>query len=155
MLISSLLSLSSITIAPKVTDKADVITTMLELNSDWDEKMRQAVIRSVIDRESIMSTGVGNGIAIPHAKVPGLQSSALFIGVLGQAIDFDSFDGKPVDLVFLVVGPDDKNSDHLKILSRLSRLLMNTSLVDDLRSADTKQTVFDTLTTGEAHVFVN
>lgn len=155
MLISSLLSLESIVIAPKVTDKADVITTMLMLNSEWDAHTRQLVNDAVDERESIMSTGVGNGIAIPHAKVSGLKSAALFVGVLDKAIDYKSFDGIPVDLIFLVVGPNSTNSDHLKILSRLSRLLMNATFVAELRSADSNQSVYDTIKAGEAHVLVN
>jgi len=155
MLISSLLSLESIVIAPKVTDKADVITTMLMLNSEWDAQTRQLVNAAVDERESIMSTGVGNGIAIPHAKVSGLKSPALFVGVLDNAIDYKSIDGIPVDLIFLVVGPNSTNSDHLKILSRLSRLLMNATFVAELRSAVSNQSVYDTIKAGEAHVLVN
>lgn len=155
MLISSLLSLESIIIAPKVTHKAGVITTMLMLNSEWDAHTRQLVNDAVDERESIMSTGVGNGIAIPHAKVSGLKSTALFVGVLDKAIDYESFDGIPVDLIFLVIGPNSTNSDHLKILSRLSRLLMNATFVAELRSADSKQSVYDTIKAGEAHVLVN
>ena len=154
MLISSLLSLGSIIIAPKVTDKADVISTLLDLNTEWDATTRRMVNEAVFERESIMSTGVGNGIAIPHAKVSDLQSSAIFIGLLDHPVDFQSFDGIPVDLVVLVVGSTTKNSDHLKILSRLSRLLMNQSLVNDIRSSVTKQSIYDIITIGEAHVFV-
>ncbi|MEM7739191.1 MAG: PTS sugar transporter subunit IIA [Pseudomonadota bacterium] len=88
----------------------------------------------LMDRESLGTTGVGGGIAIPHARVEVGGLSGLFVR-LRDKIGFDSVDGDPVDLVFLLLAPDADNSNHLKALSRVARTLKTPGVLDSLRGA--------------------
>jgi mannitol/fructose-specific phosphotransferase system IIA component (Ntr-type) len=81
------------------------------------------VLRAVLDREEVLSTGIGNGVAIPHGKSEGVSSLVLAAGVTSRPVDFEALDGDPVSLLFLLVGPGAAAGDHVKALSRISRLL--------------------------------
>jgi PTS system nitrogen regulatory IIA component len=97
------------------------------------------LLRVLIEREKLGSTGIGNGIAIPHGKLSGLKDIALVFGKSSSGIDFDSIDGKPVQLFFLLVAPANSAGVHLKALARLSRLLKDSSFrtrLLDSRDAD-------------------
>ena len=82
------------------------------------------------------STGLGNGIAIPHGKVAGLKGVTALVARLDQPIDFDSVDDQPVDIVVMLLAPTGAGADHLKALSRVARLLRTESVVEDLRHAE-------------------
>ena len=84
---------------------------------------REMVLKAVMDRERVMSTGMGDGVAIPHAKTDGVKDLVAAFGVTKQGIDFQSIDGKPVRIIFLLAGPTDQTGPHLKALSRISRLM--------------------------------
>jgi nitrogen PTS system EIIA component len=90
------------------------------------------LMKVLIEREKLGSTGIGNGIAIPHGKLDGLQDIALVCGRSVQGIDFDAIDGKPVQLFFLLVAPAHSSGVHLKALARLSRLLKNSNFRQQL-----------------------
>ncbi len=81
------------------------------------------VLRAVRDREEVLSTGIGNGVAIPHGKSESVASLVLAAGVTARPVDFEALDGEPVSLLFLLVGPGAAAGDHVKALSRISRLL--------------------------------
>lgn len=87
------------------------------------------VLRAVRAREQVLSTGVGSGVGIPHGKCDAVPALAMAAGVTGGPVDFDSLDGQPVRLLFLLVGPDAAAGDHVKTLSRISRLVRK----DDFR----------------------
>ena len=109
----------------------------------------RAVFDALLERERLGSTGVGQGIAIPHAKLPGL---ARLRGIFARAespIDFDSVDGEPVDLVFLLLAPEGAGADHLKALARVSRLLRNHETCEKLRGADGTAAIYALLTEDE------
>ncbi len=97
------------------------------------------LLRVLIEREKLGSTGIGNGIAIPHGKLTGLDNIALVFGKSTEGIGFDSIDGSPVNLIFLLVAPSNSAGVHLKALARLSRLLKNNGFRKALlEAADTK-----------------
>jgi PTS system fructose-specific IIA component len=103
-------------------------------------------VQTVLDREKLFTTGVGNGIAIPHGKTDSVKESMMVFAKLDQQIEWESLDGKPVDLVFLLGVPEkDANDLHLQILSRISRKLMDDIFVDKLRKSQTKDEVMDIL----------
>jgi PTS system nitrogen regulatory IIA component len=89
----------------------------------------------LIEREKLGSTGIGNGIAIPHGKLDGLDNICLVFARSTAGIEFDSLDGKPVHLIFLLVAPSNSAGVHLKALARLSRLLKEKNFRDDLLGA--------------------
>ena len=100
------------------------------------------LLKVLIEREKLGSTGIGNSIAIPHGKLNGLDSIVLMLGKCEAGIDFDSIDGKPVNLVFLLVAPASSAGVHLKALARLSRLLKNGAFRQALLDAPTAEGLY-------------
>lgn len=83
---------------------------------------------AIIEREKIVSTGIGMGAAIPHAKLADLDDFFIAIGILRKGIDWNALDGSPVRLIFLIGGPDDKQTEYLRILSKLTQVIKNDQL---------------------------
>ncbi len=94
---------------------------------------------AILGREDIMSTGLGMGVAVPHAKIPELDEFFVVCGVLKNPVDWDSIDGKPVDLVFLIGGPEDKQRDYLMLLSKIMLVIKNPKTRKALRKATTAE----------------
>ena len=92
------------------------------------------IFEILIERERLGTTGVGNGIAIPHGKMPKLKQLVGIFARLEQPIDFEAIDDQPVDLVFLLMAPEGAGADHLKALAHISRILRNRGLCETLRS---------------------
>jgi len=99
------------------------------------------IVRVLAEREALGSTGIGDGVAIPHGKVRGLREIIVAFGRSRNGVDFQSLDGKPVTLFFLLLTPDDNSGDHLKVLARISRILKNPVLRENLRTALPSQEV--------------
>jgi len=93
------------------------------------------ILEGLLDRERLGSTGVGNGIAIPHAKLTGIDRLYGIFARLEQPVDFDSIDDMPVDLICLLIAPEGAGADHLKALARVSRLLRDKGICEKLRGA--------------------
>lgn len=92
------------------------------------------ILEAITSREELGSTGLGNGIAIPHGKIAGLKGVTALFARLDQPIEFNSVDDQPVDLVVMLLAPAGAGADHLKALSRVARLLRTEAVVEDLRS---------------------
>jgi PTS system nitrogen regulatory IIA component len=95
----------------------------------------RAIFEILLQREKLGSTGVGNGIAIPHGKMPKLAKLFGLFARLDRPIDFEALDGQPVDLVFLLLAPEGAGADHLKALARVARLLRDQDVADKLRQS--------------------
>ena len=93
----------------------------------------RAVFETILTREKLGSTGLGHGVAIPHGKFPALKRVCGFFARLAQPLDFDAVDDQPVDLVFMLLAPEQAGADHLKALARISRLLRDSAIVAKLR----------------------
>jgi fructose-specific phosphotransferase system IIA component len=124
MKISEILEVELISTKVEGSDKDTVLNSMIELVSQSQkitdkEKVREAIF----NREKIMSTGVGKGFAIPHGKTDGILDMVAAFGITETDVNFDSLDGEPVRLIFLLVGKENLVGPHLKLLSRISRLL--------------------------------
>lgn len=102
----------------------------------------KAIAAALAEREKIGSTGFGGGVAIPHAKIAGLDHVVGAFARLAVPIDFQSVDGLPVDLVFLILSPPDAGADHLKALAGVSRALRDRSLTAKLRGARSRDAIF-------------
>jgi fructose-specific phosphotransferase system IIA component len=98
-------------------------------------------LEKVLDRERMMSTGIGDGLAIPHAKNEVMKQSRVAFARVRRGIDFDALDGKPVHLIFLLVGPPDSASLHVKILAVIARITKNPEFRDRLMAAETADEV--------------
>jgi PTS system nitrogen regulatory IIA component len=103
----------------------------------------------LLQRERLGSTGLGQGIAIPHGKIAGLKGIVGIFARLAEPIDFDAVDGEPVDIVFLLLAPEGAGADHLKALARISRLLRAGSAVEKLRVSKDAAALYAVLTEGE------
>lgn len=104
------------------------------------------IFETVLQRERLGSTGVGNGIAIPHGKLAALPGLVGVFGKLNRPVDFDALDDQPVDLVFLLLAPENAGADHLKALSKIARLLRNGDVVAKLRASRDAETIYALMT---------
>ena len=95
----------------------------------------RTIYDTLLQRERLGSTGLGRGIAVPHVKLAGLSGIVCLFAKLTKPIDFESADGEPVDLIFLLLAPDHAGGDHLKALARISRLVREPAALDRLRAA--------------------
>ncbi|MFZ1977934.1 MAG: PTS sugar transporter subunit IIA [Bacteroidota bacterium] len=126
------------------TTKEEIINGMIDLVATQShvvdkEKMRLAIF----EREKIMSTGVGSGFAIPHGKTDAVSDIVAAFAVTAQAIDYQSLDDQPVRLVFLLVGRDNMVGPHIKLLSRISRLMNKEDFRRQLLEAKTSHEIFE------------
>ena len=140
MKITDLLKKESIDLNVKASSKKEVIEKAVKLMEHNENiKDKQKYLELVIKREEEGSTGVGEGIAIPHGKGDVISKPGLAAMVIPDGVDFNSLDGKPVKLLFLIAAPNSKDNLHLEVLSRLSALLMNEKFKNDLLNAKTKE----------------
>src|SRR5512136_2087773 len=124
MKISDILTEDLVVSHLKGTSKQEIIDAMVDLVAASPKVLDKTKVRAAIfDREKIMSTGVGNGFAIPHGKTDAVTEIVAAFAVTEKDIDYDSLDEKPVRLVFLLVGRDNLVGPHIKLLSRISRLM--------------------------------
>jgi mannitol/fructose-specific phosphotransferase system IIA component (Ntr-type) len=140
LLLSELLSAERVKVPLGSRTKGDVLRELVELVTLGRNGVDpEAVLASVRERELVLSTGIGGGVAIPHGKISCIDQLVLAAGVSAEPIDFDALDGKPVQLFFLLVGPESASGAHVKALSRISRLLRRDPLRTDLVAATTPE----------------
>lgn len=104
------------------------------------------ILEAILERERLGSTGLGGGVAIPHAKLGNLKSVMGVFMQLETPLDFNSLDGKPVDLVFLLLAPEDAGAEHLKALARVSRLFRDQAALAKLRGSSSSDALYALLT---------
>ena len=140
MKITDLLTKKSINLNVKASNKKDIIEQAVELmEQNGNINNKEEYLKLVMKREEEGSTGVGEGIAIPHGKGNVISKPGLVAMVIPDGVDFEALDGKPVKLLFLIAAPDSKDNLHLKVLSRLSALLMNEKFRKNLLNAKSKE----------------
>ncbi|HEU0298476.1 MAG TPA: PTS sugar transporter subunit IIA, partial [Longimicrobium sp.] len=110
----------------------------------------EAVLGAVRERERVLSTGVGSGVAIPHGKCESAPALAMAAGVTAAPVDFDALDGEPVRLLFLLVGPDSAAGLHVKALGRISRLVRRDGFRERLMAAESADEFLEVLAEAEA-----
>lgn len=140
MKITDLLSRNSISINPKVKSKEEAINILVKLmnNSDKlnDEKEYK---KAVLERESLSTTGIGGGIAIPHAKSSAVKDAGLSAMVVTEGVDYDSLDGEPAKIFFMIAAPEGENNLHLDVLARLSTMLIDSNFQNALLNAKSSE----------------
>lgn len=136
VLLTDLLSPSRVRIPLRGATKDAVMRELLEVAlPDRDASTYHSVFESLRAREDVLSTGIGDGVAIPHAKTPLVEQLLMAAGVSAHPIDYDALDGRPADLFFMLLGPESAASAHVKALGRISRVLRRDSLRQELRRA--------------------
>ena len=138
----------------KSDDKEYVINELIDLYKENDKVIDIEKVRTaILDREKIMSTGVGNGFAIPHGKTNAVTDVIAAFGKTTTDIDYDALDGNPVHLVFLLVGRDDTVSKHIKLLSRISRLMNKEEFRERLVNSNSKEEIINIFKEEEEQYF--
>ena len=154
MKISDILTENMVMTGLEGVNKDEVIDALIERVSMSPRVRDKAKIRqAILEREKIMSTGVGNGFAIPHGKTDAVTDIVAAFAVTAKPIDYQSLDEKPVRLVFLLVGKDNLVGPHIKLLSRISRLMNKESFRKRLLEAQTPHEIIESFKTEEASYF--
>ncbi len=117
----------------------DELTKLAEINFKIDS---QNLLETLIKREKLGSTAVGNGIAIPHANCHNIDKPKVFVAILSNSLDFNANDDQPVDIIFLLLAPANSGSEHLQALALVSRLLRNKELTTKLRGCKNTESAF-------------
>lgn len=126
----------------KSTDKNGVIEELVASVSKVTGKDSEELINVIMERERLGSTGIGGGIGIPHGKLKNLESLVLGFGLSRKGVDFESMDGRPTHLFFLILTPENSTGLHLKLLARISRILKNDSFKKKLLKATDSNEVY-------------
>jgi len=140
MKITDLLEVSGIDLNPNVSTKDEAINKLVDLmDGTGNLNDKDAYKKAVLERESLSTTGIGDQIAIPHAKTKAVKDAGLSAMVIRDGIDFDSLDGEAVKLFFMIAAPDGENNLHLEVLARLATMLMDNNFKNQLIEAKTKE----------------
>ena len=129
----------------RASSKKQLLQAIAEQASLVTGLSAREIFDTILQREKLGSTGVGNGIAIPHGKLTGFDRIAGVFARLAEPIDFDALDEQPVDLVFLLLAPESAGADHLKALSRIARVMRDPARVGRLRATTDPATLYDCL----------
>jgi PTS system nitrogen regulatory IIA component len=128
----------------RASDKESVLAELTEsLVGTQKIKNSREAVHVLLEREKLGSTGIGEGIAIPHGKLKELQEVVAVFGRSAEGVDFDSMDGAPAQLFFLLMAPENSASTHLKALARISRLLKDRAFREELLDANSQEDLFD------------
>jgi PTS system nitrogen regulatory IIA component len=145
MLLTDLVAPDAIIPALNVNSKKQVLQELAAKAAALSTQSERAILEALQQRERLGSTGVGNGIAIPHGKLPKLNKLFGLFVRLEQPVDFDALDGQPVDLIFLLLAPESAGADHLKALARVARLLRNGEIARKLRESRDAEALYAVL----------
>ena len=135
MTLTDLVAPNAIVPALKVNSKKQAIQELAARAAELTGQSERAILEILLQREKLGSTAVGNGVAIPHGKLPKLGRLFGLFARLERAVDFEALDGQPVDLCFLLLAPEAAGADHLKALARVARLLRDPEIARKLRES--------------------
>lgn len=124
-------------------DKKTIIEELSEPVAQLAGIKREDCVRVLLEREQLGSTGIGEGIGIPHGKMKSLDRLFLGFGLSKKGVDFDSVDGRPTHIFFLLITPENSTGLHLKLLARISKILKNHSFKEKLLNADSQDEIVD------------
>ncbi len=150
MHLSQLLNPQAIDVHLEAKTKREVIAELVDLlEKAHGISSGGEILDRVLKREAMMSTGIGNGIAIPHGKARAVDRLVAACGVSRAGVSFDSVDGEPATLFILLISPEDVGGPHVKVLANISRLLKEESVRDGLKRADSAQSFLTLLREAE------
>lgn len=132
--------------ALKAANKKQALQLLADRAADLTGLNATDIFNTLIQRERLGSTGVGAGIAIPHGKLPNLRHTVGLFARLDEPIDFESIDEEPVDIIFVLLAPENAGADHLKALARISRLLREPRSVEKLRGCRDRAALYAVMT---------
>jgi mannitol/fructose-specific phosphotransferase system IIA component (Ntr-type) len=135
LLLTDLITIERIKIPLRATSKDELLRELVGLIGDGNGIDQEDVLRAVREREAVLSTGIGYGVAIPHGKSAAVPDLRMAAGRTEGPVDFDALDGRPVSLFFLLVGPESAAGPHIKALSRISRIVRRDDVREQLIAA--------------------
>ena len=150
MRLTEILKPQNIKVPLEATVKTGAIGELVELlaaNGELTDPKK--VLEAVLDREATRTTGIGNGLAIPHGKCQGTKDLVMAIGKAANPIDFQAIDGRPVTIIWMLASPPDKTGPHIHALARISRLMTIDKFRHALMQAKTPQEAFDIIVAQE------
>src|SRR4029079_7631473 len=142
---ADLIAPNAIIPALKVNGKKQALQEIAAKAATLTRQRDRAILEILLQREKLGSTGVGNGVAIPHGKLPKLSKVFGGFARLERPVDFEALDGAPVDLVFLLLAPEGAGADHLKALARVARLLRDPDVARKLRESRAAEAIYAVL----------
>lgn len=151
MKLTDILDESSIVADLQASTKTEALELLVDAMTRNSQSLdKQEILRVLLEREELGSTGIGDGIAIPHGKSPELEHIISGFGLSKHGIDFDSLDGKPAHLFFLLVAPENSVGTHLKMLARISRMLKNVEFRNKLLEANSQHEIYQIISEEDA-----
>ena len=147
--INEIIDPASVIASLKPSSKKQLLQELAEAGADRTGIECHAIFESLLEREKLGSTGVGNGVAIPHAKLPGMDRMVGVFAHLNKPVAFEAVDDQPVDIVFMLLAPEGSGADHLKALSRVARILRNQSTLASIRNSSDPDAIYSLLTSQE------
>lgn len=142
MKISQILSPESTFCSLSISSKKKVLEKVSEVMAQRIDCPSQEIFESLFARERLGTTGLGNGIAIPHGRVNACEEAVAVLILLDEGVDYDAPDGKPVDIIFAIMVPEDANSEQLKYLAEIAEVLSQASVVSQIRHAHCGDALF-------------
>lgn len=150
MKITDFLNVKAIKTDLEATEKEAVLEELVGILAEVkDVGEKKGILRALIERENLGSTGIGQGIAIPHGKTDKVDGLVAVLGISRKGVNFEALDGEPVYILFLLVAPKDTAGPHLKALAQISRLLRDSYFCELLRRCKTPKEVFDLISKEE------
>jgi PTS system nitrogen regulatory IIA component len=150
VLLTELLAPDRVMVPLQVTDRQAAIAALSRMLAGVAGASPDEVLGAVMERESVQSTGIGFGVAIPHGRCGAVRELTMVAGVSAQPVPFDAIDGQPVRLFFLIVGPESSAGLHVKILSRIARLVRPDTVRQQLLEATTADAFYNIILDAEA-----
>jgi len=145
MLLTDLVAPNAIIPALRVNSKKQLLQELAVKAAELSGQSERTILETLQQRERLGSTGVGDGVAIPHGKLPKLAKLFGVFARLERGVDFEALDSQPVDLVFLLLAPETAGADHLKALARVARLLREPDVVRKLRDSRDAEALYAVL----------
>jgi PTS system nitrogen regulatory IIA component len=146
MNIADLLAPDAVLPALKAQSKKQLLQELSARAHGITRLPERRIFETLVERERLGTTGVGAGIAIPHGRMAEAQGISGVFARLDSSIDYEAVDSQPVDLVFMLIAPENAGADHLKALAKVSRLLRDKAIVEKLRTANTAEAIYSILT---------
>ena len=146
MKLSEIIEIDNIIPELKATDKKGVLGELAEVISGHNQSIDKGMlVKVLVEREQLGSTGIGDGVAIPHGKLNSVGRPIVSFGRSKGGLDFDSMDGQPAYLFFLLLAPENSSGVHLQVLTRIAKMLKKSAFRKELMQAGTKEELYQTI----------
>ena len=153
MRLSEILAIDNIIPELKAKDKKGVLGELAEVIANYDANIDKGMlVKVLIEREHLGSTGIGDGVAIPHGKLSSVKQPIVSFGRSKKGLDFDSMDGQPAFLFFLLLAPENSSGVHLQVLTKIARILKSSTFRKALMEVESREEIYQTIiqTDGDA-----